>query len=60
MDASLTIAADVENLTTVREFVYDFARRFCTKEDWLYDLVLAVDEAVTTSSSTAMKIRRQS
>jgi serine/threonine-protein kinase RsbW len=47
MKASLTIAADVEQLTQVREFVYDFARHYCVEEDWLYDLILAVDEAVT-------------
>lgn len=47
MHSSLTITADVVNLTTVREFVYHFARRFCEEEDWLYDLILAVDEAVT-------------
>ena len=47
MKASLTIAADVKQLTTVRDFVFKFAKRFCQEEDWLYELTLAVDEAVT-------------
>ena len=47
MNASLTTAADVKNLTTVREFILKFAQRFCDEEEWLYDLTLAVDEAVT-------------
>lgn len=47
MNASLTTAADVKYLTAVREFIFKYAKRFCTEEDWLYDLTLAVDEAVT-------------
>ena len=47
MNASLTIAADVKYLTSVREFIIKYAKRYYEEEDWLYELTLAVDEAVT-------------
>ena len=47
MNASLTTAADVKYLSSVREFVFNYAKRVFAEEDWLYELTLAVDEAVT-------------
>lgn len=47
MKASLTIEADLSHLATVRQFITEHARRRCADENALYNLVLAVDEAVT-------------
>jgi serine/threonine-protein kinase RsbW len=47
MNASLTIEADLVNLSTVRDFITEHARKVCTNEGSLYGLALAVDEAVT-------------
>lgn len=47
MNASLTIAADLTNLSAVRQFITETSEEVCPDERVLYDLSLAVDEAVT-------------
>jgi serine/threonine-protein kinase RsbW len=47
MVASLTIPAVLSNLSRIRAFITQNVRGFCSDEDYIYDLVLAVDEAVT-------------
>lgn len=47
MVASLTIPAKLSNLSAIRSFVTQTACKFCCDENFIYDLELAVDEAVT-------------
>ena len=43
----LSIPATLSNLTAIRHFVHAALLPFCTDEDFLYETVLAVEEAVT-------------
>jgi len=47
MTSNFQCSADLSNLAAVRGFVYDNAQQVCADEDFLYDLILAVDEVVT-------------
>lgn len=47
MVASLTIPAKLSNLSAIRAFVTQTACKYCRDENFVYDLELAVDEAVT-------------
>jgi serine/threonine-protein kinase RsbW len=52
MYARLTIEANLDQLSTVRQFIAKFTQNFCVQEvdadeSYLYDLTLAVDEVVT-------------
>lgn len=45
--ATYQCPADVANLAAVRRFIGENARQLCNNDDFIYDIVLAVDEIVT-------------
>ncbi len=47
MALTFNVTAELGNLSSVRSFISQAARNFCLDEDYIYDLVLVVDEAVT-------------
>jgi len=47
MTINLDVSAELSHLSMVRSFIAQAARGFCQDENYIYDLVLAVDEAVT-------------
>jgi len=47
MPAELQITADLSNLASVREFVAEVGKGFYNSPNFIYDLCLAVDEAIT-------------
>jgi serine/threonine-protein kinase RsbW len=47
MPAEIQVNADLSNLATVRDFVADAGARICDDPGFVYDLCLAVDEALT-------------
>ena len=47
MTFTLDVPAEPGKLSIVRRFVAQTAHGFCQDEDYIYDLVLVVDEAVT-------------
>jgi hypothetical protein len=47
MKSTLNVPAQLSNLSVVRSFIAEAGGKFCVDEDFIYGLVLAVDEAVT-------------
>ena len=47
MVSTYTVPAELSHLSAIRHFVTQVVNGYCTDEDFLYDLTLAVDEAVT-------------
>jgi serine/threonine-protein kinase RsbW len=45
--AKLRVSADLSNLTAVRNFVAEVGSGFCAEPGFIYNICLAVDEAVT-------------